>query len=60
MTMTTSITSSPVSDGQKKQFRRFVSDAAERAAELALDQITLDSDGMQHVLGKGDEFPLGF
>lgn len=54
--MTTSITSSPVSEGQKKQFRRFVLDAAERAAELALEQITLDGEGIQQVLGRGDEF----
>ena len=51
MTMTTqSITS--ITDGQKKQYLRFVEDAAERA----LKETALDKDGIQKLIENGDEF----
>src|SRR3989338_885879 len=51
LTMTTqSITS--ITDGQKKQYLRFVEDAAERA----LKETALDKDGIQKLIENGDEF----
>lgn len=47
MTTITSITS-----GQKKQYLRFVEDAAERA----LGEVGLDKDGIQKLIEHGDEF----
>jgi uncharacterized protein (DUF4415 family) len=50
-TMTTqSITS--ITDGQKKQYKRFVEDAGERA----LAEVGLDKDGLQKLIERGDEF----
>lgn len=45
-----SITS--ITDGQKKQYFRFVEDAAEKA----LKEVGLDKDGIQKLIEKGDEF----
>ena len=39
-------------EGQKKQFKRFVEDAAERA----LKEVGLDKDGLQRLIEQGDEF----
>jgi hypothetical protein len=47
---TQSITS--ITDGQKKQYLRFVEDAAERA----LKEVGLDKDGLQRLIEHGDEF----
>jgi hypothetical protein len=47
---TQSITS--ITDGQKKQYLRFVEDAAERA----LKETALDKDGIQKLIENGDEF----
>jgi hypothetical protein len=53
LTMTTqSITS--VTAGQKKQYLRFVEDAAEKA----LKEVGLDKDGLQKLIENGDEFQL--
>lgn len=48
--MTATITS--ITDGQKKQYLRFVEDAAERA----LAEVGLDKDGIQKLIENGDEF----
>lgn len=50
--MTTSITSTQVTDGQKKQVKRFAEDAIDRA----LAEGVLDKDGIQKLVEKGDEF----
>ncbi len=50
MTMTTSITS-----GQEKQYKRLVEDAAQHAAQLALEKISLDKTGIQRLFERGDE-----
>lgn len=42
----------PISDGQKKQYLRFVEDAAEKA----LKEVGLDKDGIQKLIENGDEF----
>ncbi len=47
MTMNTSITA-----GQKKQYRRFGEDALEKA----LKEASLDKDGIQNLIERGDEF----
>lgn len=47
---TQSITS--ITAGQKKQYKRFVEDAAERA----LSEVGLDKDGLQKLIEHGDEF----
>ena len=47
---TQSITS--ITDGQKKQYLRFVEDAAEKA----LKEVGLDKDGIQKLIEHGDEF----
>jgi hypothetical protein len=47
---TQSITS--ITDGQKKQYLRFVEDAAEKA----LQEVGLDKDGIQKLIERGDEF----
>ena len=47
---TQSITS--ITDGQKKQYLRFVEDAAERA----LAEVGLDKDGIQKLIENGDDF----
>jgi hypothetical protein len=41
-----------ITDGQKKQYLRFVEDAAERA----LKETALDKDGIQKLIENGDEF----
>ena len=48
--MKTSITN--ITNGQKKQYLRFVEDAAERA----LTEVGLDKDGIQKLIENGDEF----
>ena len=48
-----SITS--VTNGQEKSYKRLVVDAAEKAVELVLEKKFLDKDGMQALLGRGDE-----
>ena len=50
MTMTTSITS-----GQEKQYKRLVEDAAQRAAQLALEKVSLDNPSIQRLFEHGDE-----
>jgi broad specificity phosphatase PhoE len=50
MTMKTSITR--ITEGQKKQYLRFVEDAAERA----LKETGLDKDGLQKLIENGNEF----
>ena len=51
LTMTTqSITS--ITDGQRKQYKRFVEDAADKA----LAEAGLDKDGLQKLIENGDEF----
>jgi hypothetical protein len=56
MTMSTSITpDTGVTDGQLKQFRRFVEDAAAKAAGLALEQVPFDKESIQRLLENGDE-----
>lgn len=53
LTMTTqSITS--ITDGQRKQYKRFVEDAADKA----LAEAGLDKDGLQKLIENGDEFQL--
>ncbi len=47
---TQSITS--ITDGQRKQYKRFVEDAADKA----LAEVGLDKDGIQKLIEKGDEF----
>jgi len=41
-----------VTDGQKKQYLRFVEDAAEKA----MKEVGLDKDGIQKLIENGDEF----
>src|SRR3989344_7236462 len=50
MTMKTSITQ--ITEGQKKQYKRFVEDAGDRA----LKETALDKDGIQKLIENGDEF----
>lgn len=52
MTMKTSITSTQVTEGQKKQFKRFAEDAIDRAVAEGV----LDKDGGQKLIENGDEF----
>ncbi len=52
----TSITSSLITDGQKRQYKRFVEDATEFGSNLALAKGNLDKDGLQRLLEHGDEF----
>jgi hypothetical protein len=52
--MSTSITSS-ITDGQQKQYRRFIEDATRKGADLALEQVPLDKDGFQRLIENGDE-----
>ena len=49
--MKTSITDS-ITDGQKKQFKRCVEDAADKV----LTEVSLDKDGLQKLIENGDEF----
>jgi hypothetical protein len=57
MTMkNTSITSNLITEGQKKQYKRFVEDATNRGVELALEKVNLDKTGFQRLLEHGDEF----
>ena len=53
--MKTSITSN-MTDGQIKQYRRFVEDATTKGADLALEKVNLDKDGLQKLIENGDEF----
>lgn len=50
--MDTSITSNQVTDGQRKQLKRFAEDAIDRA----IAEIPLDKDGAQKLIEKGGEF----
>lgn len=52
MTMKTSITNTSITEGQKKQYFRFVEDAAEHA----LKETGLNKDGLQKLIENGDEF----
>ena len=54
--MTVSPITSTITEGQEKQYKRFVEDAAARGAKLALEQVSLDKDGLQRLLARGDEF----
>ncbi|MDP2933198.1 MAG: hypothetical protein Q8N81_03635, partial [bacterium] len=49
--MTTSITSNSITDGQKKQVKRFVEDAVDRV----FNDGVLDKDGAQKLIANGDE-----
>lgn len=51
MTMSTSITSNSITDGQKKQIKRFVEDAVDRVFHDGV----LDKDGAQKLIANGDE-----
>lgn len=50
--MKTSITA--ITAGQQKQYKRFVEDAADKA----LAEVGLDKDGIQKLIGNGDEFQV--
>ena len=52
--MDTSITTVAITDGQKKQFKRFVEDAGEKA----LLEVSLDKDGIQRLIGNGGQFQV--
>lgn len=52
--MNTSITSSSITDGQKKQIKRFVEDAVDR---VFADGV-LDKDGAQKLISNGDELQV--
>jgi len=47
--------SQPITPGQKKQFRRFVQDAANRAVSMVLKHADIDKEGFQRVFPRGDE-----
>jgi hypothetical protein len=51
MTMNTSITSNSITDGQKKQIKRFAEDAVDRV----FNDGVLDKDGAQKLIANGDE-----
>lgn len=42
-------------EGQEKQYKRFIEDAAGKAAGLALEKVNPDKDGIQRVFERGDE-----
>jgi len=46
----------PITDEQKKQYLRFVEDATQKGAKLALEQVPLDKEGFQKLIERGDEF----
>lgn len=46
------MTTQSITSGQEKQFKRFVEDAAEQA----LKKVGLDKNGLQKLIGNGDEF----
>lgn len=48
--MKTSITSNSITEGQRKQYKRFVEDAADKA----LAEAALDKDGLQQIIENGD------
>ena len=50
-----SITSDVRTEDQEKQFRRMIEDLAKSAAELALKKVNPDKEGLQLMLGQGDE-----
>ena len=52
--MTTSITSNSITDGQKKQIRRFVEDAVDRV----FNDGVLNKDGAQKLISSGDELQV--
>ncbi len=52
--MATSITSS-ITQGQQKQLRRFIEDLFAGATDLVLAQVSMDKDGLQKLLERGDE-----
>lgn len=53
--MKASITSNARTEDQEKQLRRMFEDLAKSAAELALKKVNPDRDGLQRLLGQGDE-----
>lgn len=55
MTMSTSITSEKRTEDQEKQARRMLEDLTKSAVELALKKVNPDKDGLQRLLGQGDE-----
>ena len=46
----------PITDGQRKQYLRFVEDATQKGAKLALEQVPIDKEGFQKLIERGDEF----
>ena len=52
--MTTQMSITSITDGQRKQYKRFVEDAADKA----LVEVRLDKDGLQNLIERGDEFQL--
>ncbi|MEK9170090.1 MAG: hypothetical protein AAB674_00375, partial [Patescibacteria group bacterium] len=44
-----------LTSGQEEQYRRLVADAARHGASLALKKVGLDKDGLQRLLGRGDQ-----
>jgi hypothetical protein len=53
--MPTSITS-VITEGQTKQYARFIEDTAASAGKLVLEKVPLDKDGLQRLLERGDEY----
>lgn len=49
----TSITS--VTDGQEKSYKRLIEDSAQKGIKLVIETKYLDKEGMQALLGRGDE-----
>ncbi len=45
-----------ITEGQRKQYQRLVEDATKRAAEIALNKVDPDKDGLQRLFEYGDEF----
>lgn len=48
--------SASITSDQERQYKRFVEDAARKGANLALEKVPLDKDGLQRVLEQGDKF----
>jgi len=53
--MITSITSKAITEGQARQYTRLVEDAARCGADLALEKVSMDQEGMQRLLGRGGD-----
>lgn len=56
--MTVQPITSAITEGQEKQYKRFVEDAAARGAKLALEKVAMDKEGLQRLLARGDEFVM--